>query len=192
MIIYEKKSNRRIFNFQIDFSLRLNHIKKGFALGTYSICKDGKHVIYLDYDNFRIEWLIDELEHFIDKYELSSFYIFSSSHKDGRNNYHVVCFDKVTPEQYNDLVRESNADSLFKNNDMFDLKNSRVLRFSGKTKSSIDSPMFFKKIESNYNYKEKSTAHIRFYQKIFNVDIDDYNGDGNEEINIISYATANL
>lgn len=192
MLIYEKKSNRRFFNFQLDFSMRLTKVKKGFSLGTYSICEDGKHVIYLDYDNFRFEWMKSELECLQNKYLLSPFYILESSNREGIGHYHAVCFDKISAQMYNNIIQNSNADVLFKNNDVFDLKNSRVLRFSAKTESPIQSPKFLCKLDSEFNFFEKSTPHINFYEKIFNFQIDRSNEDYMNNMNIISYITKNL
>jgi len=196
MVIFERKTNNRFFDFQIDFLFRISKIKKGFAIGTYSICNDGKHIIYLDYDNFRFEWLIDELNYLRQRYKLSNFYIFRSSKVGGgKYKHHCVCFDKVTARVYNEIVMESNADMLFKNNGFFDFENARVLRFSSKTKSSIGMPYYHGFLESKYNNKQKSRGHINFYRKMFDIPeehINLKNIDNSEGLRIISYATRNI
>lgn len=196
MIIYEKKSHNRFFDIQLDFVFKISRIKKGFAIGTYSICQDGKHIIYLDYDNFRFEWLLGELKHLKEKFKLSNFYIFRSSQV-GNNLYkhHAVCFDKISARVYNQIVMESNADMLFKHNGFFDLENARVLRFSGKSKSRIGMPYYHGFISSKYQSKSKSNGHMEFYKKMFDIPKKHFNYknvDKSERIQIISYATQNI
>lgn len=186
-LLYSRKSIRRLGNLQIDWNLRVSYIRKGYAIGTYSICKDGKHCIYLDYDSFRIEWLLDELRGIRNKYMLSDFYIFCSSDK---KKYHAVCFDKVNAKLYNLIIEESNVDALFKYNHLFDYENSRVLRFSGK--GEVPMPEFFGVLKSKYHKRIKSFAHINFYKSVFQINdklINYSNHDSSEGLNIISYAT---
>jgi hypothetical protein len=195
-MIFNKKSNTRIGDFQIDFLFRVSKVKKGFAIGTYSICDDGKHVIYLDYDNFRFEWLLDELRMLRDKYKLSTFYVFRSSKDDvGKYKHHVVCFDKINARLYNEIVLSSNADVLFKNNGFFDLENSRVLRFSKKQSSDIGKPYFLCTVSSGYNKYNKSQSHINFYQKMFDINekfVNRLKQDDSKQVRIIRYLTKNI
>jgi len=175
---------------------RVTKVKKGFAIGTYSICQDGKHVIYLDYDNFRFEWLLDEIKYLKERFKLGNFYILRSSKiGGGKYKHHVVCFDKVSARVYNEIVMESNADMLFKNNGFFDLENARVLRFSGKTKSNIGVPRYHGYVNSKHQHRPKSRGHIEFYKKMFNIPDDNLkqkNIDKSEGLRIISYATQNI
>lgn len=194
-IIYQRKSNKRLLNIQIDFLFRVSYAKKGWAIGTYSICKDGRHIIYLDYDNFRFEWLIEELKFLRDKYKLSDFYIFRSSGNAGKYKHHAVCFDKVTAKIYNNIVQDTNSDMLFKNNGMFDLENARVLRFSGKVNSNIAMPYLYGTLRSKYHKKQKSSAHINFYKSVFKITdgvINESGLDGSDGLRVISYATKNI
>jgi hypothetical protein len=190
----EIKSSKSLFDIQLDYSISLKRKKTGFAFGTYSICNDGKHVIYLDYDSFRFEWLLGELRYLIKKFKLSHFYILrSSQYEIGKYKHHAVCFDKVDGKLYDAIVRESNADMLFKNNMFYDLENSRVLRFSAKSNSSIARPYYYAKLVSKFHQRKKSLAHILFYERMFNVKwIDKINHDGNKEVDIISYQTQNI
>lgn len=193
-VIFEKTTMKRYFDFVINFSFKLSKLSTGFAVGTYSICKDGSHVLYFDYDNFRFEWLLDELRHLRDKYKLSNLYIFRSSHKSiGKYKHHVVCFDKCSAREYNDIILSSNADMLFKKNSFFDLENSRVLRFSGKSKSQIGMPVYYGAIKSKYNKRNKSTAHIDFYERMFKFKvINRKKEDKQDDIKIISYSTQHI
>lgn len=192
MIIYENTKLKRFGNFMINFSFRLSHLKTGVAVGTYSICSDGKHIIYLDYDNFREEWLLDELRYLRDKYKLSNFYILSSSLQDKKYKFHAVCFDKVNARLYNEIVLKSNADMLFKKNNFFDNENARVLRFSGKNKSSIKMPKYYGFLKSKFHQRKKSLGHINFYRKMFNMCITNINHDNKDDIQVIRYTTQNI
>lgn len=181
----------RIGNLIIQFSFKIDWIKKGFAVGTYSICKDGKHCIFLDYDNFRYEWMVSELKHLQKKYKLSHFYVFKSS----EFNHHAVCFDKVNARIYNDIVQDSNCDVLFRNNGFFDLENARVLRFTAKTKSLKNMPYFYKIIKSKIDFYPKSSPHINFFRVIYGIDnkLINYKYQDHEVgLRMISYATKNI
>lgn len=193
-VIYQKNKTTRFFNLVVNFNLKFSWLKSGVAVGTYSICEDGKHIIYLDYDNFRYEWLKDELKHLKEKYKLSNFYILRSSKSEtGHFKHHAVCFDKVTAREYNEIVMESNADMLFKKNNFFDLENSRVLRFSAKSKSQIQMPYYHSRIRSKHCKRKKSLAHIGFYNRMFGIkNINRKNHDGKTGIGIIQYTTQNL
>lgn len=182
--------NLNFFKIDLGFTFRLEKKDFSYAIGTYSLCSDGKHCVYLDYDNFREEWLTSEIKFLIEKYKLSDFYIFISSSNLDKVKFHAICFDKLTARYYNDIVMESNADMLFRNNSFFDLQNARVLRFSAKTESQINRPKFHKLIKSPYNLKQKSLSHITFYEKMFDIKIrNKSNNDNINDIGIIKYAT---
>jgi hypothetical protein len=196
MLISELKIHPRILDYQVDITIRLTKYKHGFAVGTYSLCGDGKHVIYLDYDNFRFEWLLQEIKELIEKHKLSNFYVLRSSVAGkGKYKHHAVCFDKVSARHYHEIVNESNADIHFRNNGFFDLENARVLRCSGKSNSCIDAPKFYAVISSQYALKQKSMAHILFYKNMFAIPdtyIDYARADDSTAVNILSYATKNI
>jgi len=182
--------NINLFGIDIGFNFRIQRKDFAYAIGTYSMCSDGKHVVYLDYDNFREEWLFDEMKHLIKEHKLSDIYIFSSSETKKGRSFHCICFDKFKAREYNDLVMGTNADVLFRNNSFFDLQNARVLRFSAKTNSQINRPKLYKVIRSKYSIRPKSLSHILFYERMFGIEIKNKElNDGKNDIGIIKYAT---
>lgn len=151
------KKSFRIGRFELGYSIRCTIRKGAYTVGIYDLCKDGKHVIFLDYDTFRWEWLIDELAYLQDKYLLSDFYIFSSS----LDSYHAVCFDKLVNCELQDVLRETNIDESFFNSVRFDY-GARVLRLFPKGK--ISAPKFSNVIISKHNTRQKSLDHIKAFE----------------------------
>lgn len=166
-----------------------------WVIGSYSICKNGQHVIMLDYDNFKLEWLKEELIYLQKKHKLSDFYIFTSSKIIDRfkiNNFHAICFDKMHGKDYMGILKESNCDSDFKH--FFEFDFTKVLRHSSKMmlkgKVSKPQPQYISTVLSNYNIKKKSLPHIKLYSTLFKIDfINSKNHDNEKDIKIVQYGT---
>lgn len=147
----------RIGRLEFFYNFALRWRRGVYTIGIYDICKDGKHILFLDYDTFRWDWLIDELKFLQNKYKLSDFYIFESS----AGSYHAVCFDKLPNYELHLILRETNVDESFYNAVHFDY-GSRVLRLFPKGKKAP--PRFVKCLESRYNRREKSLDHIETFE----------------------------
>jgi hypothetical protein len=142
------------------------------------------HVIFLDYDRFMLQWLVDELKYFIEKYKLSEFIIMESSPL----SYHAICFSQVTWKEAMTIINESNCDDLYKDAATFDFK-SKVLRTFPKGDTPM--PKFKMIVPSNHNQKTKSLGHINYYKFKFNIqDINETNAINNG-IYQIQYTTKN-
>lgn len=133
------------------------------AEGTYSLCSDGKHIIYLDYDNLDIRAVDLEIKNLQDDFNLGTFYIFQSS----ENSYHAVCLDKVRSKEYEQIIAATNCDLDFKRYNRFNRMASRVLRFSKKNGNNIK----YLYSQISRGHRKKSEAHRIFLNKMFSLDI---------------------
>ena len=184
-----------LFNFETKFNVSFVKKKVGFVIGSYSLCHDGKHVVYLDYDRFRREWMEQELTYLIEKYKLSDFYILSSSSEGVNEKFHAVCFDKTSPKEYQIIAHDSNCDTSFKNINNFDYHNARVLRFSGKSNSKINHPVLISIIKSLYNLRHKSKMHLDMYSKLGFIPehkMNRINQDNSDNVKVVCYTTRNI
>lgn len=152
--------------------------------GIYDICEDGRHVVFLDYDRFKLEWLENEIHYLQNKFKLGDFIILESS----ENSYHAVCFDKLHPREHQKVIDQSNCDEAFKNAPRWDY-GSRVLRAF--PKGNTQKPKYMKIIQSIYNdNREKSKAHHKFFR--LNYDIGDLRHqklDNSVKVYLIDYPT---
>lgn len=151
--------------------------------GLYDICEDGRHVIFLDYDKFRLDWLESEIRYLQKKFKIGDFIILESS----ENSFHAICFDKLHPKQHQKILDQTNCDEAFKNAPRWDF-GSRVLRTF--PKGNTGKPKYIKTIHSKYNNKEKSKAHAKFFALNYNIfDLRVGKHDGSTKVFLIDYPT---
>lgn len=174
-----------IGRWRFQFFISSYKISKVRTQGIYDICSDNsRHVIFLDYDKFRLDWLEAEIRYLQNKFKLGDFVILESS----EDSYHCVCFDKMCGQEHQQVIDQSNCDLAFKNAPRWDY-GARVLRIwdKGNTKK----PKFLKIIKSIYHdNREKSNAHLKFF--CLNYDIKDFrheNLDKTTKVYLIDYPT---
>jgi len=156
---------------------------KNKTIGVYDWVKGGYHVLFLDYDNIHLNWLLQELKRIQEQFKLSNLYIFHSSY----NSYHVVCFDVLTAMETQQIVMTTNCDESFKKAMYYD-HCSRVLRTHAKGKT--DKPIFKGVIPSFYRHRKKSSGHIKFFNFNYDLRIIDCSNENNiYEVKLINYPT---
>lgn len=129
--------------------------KSNPAYGITNRCKDGKYILFLDYDNIPLDWIIDELKYIQIYYKLSSIYIFSTDH-----GFHAICFDKLPLYKVVDIMRSTSIDPNYANIPLKFGRKLWTLRLSKKE----DPIKIVAVIESN-SRREKSYAHSLFIAK---------------------------
>jgi len=149
--------------------------------GTYSLCSDGKHVVYLDYDMLDSEALRIEVKNLQRQYRLGTFYIFESS----TGNHHAICLDKVTPEVYELIISSSNCDPSFKKYNRFNRMASRVLRMSPKADKNVN---YLYKLD-NRSDRIKSLPHADFLEKVYGIEKDSGGYDNSSKLYVCRYQT---
>lgn len=99
----------KLFGYEWAFSRR--RIRTEPVKGITNLCEDGRLCIFLDFDNISIQRLKKEIEFIQNKFDLGTFFIFSSS----ENSYHAVCLDKVSFHQHLKIMRETSVDENYIN-----------------------------------------------------------------------------
>jgi hypothetical protein len=148
--------------------------------GIYDLCEDGLRVVFCDYDMMRLkeEWMTKQLRAIQEEFKLSDFLVFKSSDK----GFHAICFDKCSSKEVNDIITRTSCDSAFKHNWTYDWV-PRVLRTG--PKGGTPAPVFLYTLESKYNRRKKSLAHIKYYENMFGIEINNKtNNDGDKRYGV--------
>ena len=173
----------RVLNYRIQFYISFYKTSNKRTIGIYDICSDSKHVLFLDYDKFRLDWLENELRWLQKTFILSDFIILESS----EGSYHAVCFDKFDLYQHHKIIQTTNVDEAFRNAPRWDY-GSRVLRVlpKGKTRK----PKYITTIYSKHNLRLKSNAHLKFFKHHYDIPfLNNENNDGLGKVYLIDYPT---
>lgn len=187
---------------QFRFSFTIPFIKKTFRTiwqiyrspdiwthGITSRCKDGKHVLFFDYDHMDLPEIIDELKYLQDFFKLSHAYIFEL---DRNKSYHAVILDKFPLKKAYQILEETNVEWAYVNSVRFCRGREWVLRTD--EKGNRPPPKFKAVIKSKHNWRKISTAHRLFLEKyeFYQVPPQKYIREDNiHTIPIVSYNTGN-
>ena len=156
------------------------------TVGMTSRCKDGKHVLFFDFDGLTIQEVIEEIYFMMGRYELSDFYLFENDLDD---SFHAVCLNKFSLSDAMEIIGNSSADRGFKNAPYLFKRRRWVLRVA--QKGDRDKPKFLKRIKSENWLGDISTAHRLFLNAHYSLKIKPYKfEDGfKEDINLCAYNT---
>ncbi len=140
--------------------------------GITSYCKDGMHVLYIDFDDVPL-WLVKEdFKRISEKYNLPDSYLIKTheEEQDGEffGNYHIVSLRKFYANQITQIISETNADANFMTMPLKKKWRSWVLRIGPKRNKS--KPRFAEILKSNSNSKEGiiiSTPHRKFFEAAY-------------------------
>lgn len=144
-----------IFNYQ----MTLRRIPDVTQIGSYSICEDGQHVLYLDYDELPLTIILTELKAIQNLYDIGNIYIIETSKK----KYHAISVDKVNVKEYDEILKWLNVDPNHRKGPKFNNMNSFVLRLN-------DYNNYTMKIIcnlSNRSKREKSKVHAKLLNSRF-------------------------
>lgn len=145
-----------LFNFSLDIVKRGNHSVQGYSNRT----SDGKFVIFLDYDKYKLEWIYDECVRMNAFFGIDHFLIFQSSEK----NFHLVSTCKLNPRTWTELLTSSGCDPAFKNVPRFTSYKSWILRSF--EKGNKEQPRFLKLIHMpNGDNIQCSSPHLKYMLK---------------------------
>lgn len=135
-----------------------------YPVGTYSLCEDGKHVVFIDYDNLPINIINAELLSLQKDFNLGTFYLFETS----KGNYFALCLDKVSIGEYESILQWANCDANFRHGYKYNSMNSFVMRLTPKKEKS---DIRLKQIIPFISLREKSNAHRLLLQYHFDIKI---------------------
>ncbi|MCS7135438.1 MAG: hypothetical protein NZ893_03305, partial [Candidatus Aenigmarchaeota archaeon] len=92
------------------FAFSLLHKPEFATVGVNNICSDGKFVVFLDYDNIKFEYLLEDLEKLSKDYGLSHFIVIKTRDK----SYHAVCLEKFSLPKVQEIIDNSLCDYSYK------------------------------------------------------------------------------
>lgn len=172
------------------FKLKLYKLKKGkvWVEGTTNRCADGRYVLYIDYDRMEQEWVVEELLHLQNVFDLGDIHLFKSS--ESKNGYHAVSFAKLTAYEFIQVLQNSSCDEAFKNVPRFSSTRNWVLR--AWNKGNTEKPKYVGTLPA-FTTRQSSYAHWKAWKLIhpqigkFQPDYHDFSKD----IKIIKYKTSN-
>lgn len=153
----------------ISFSILITRKPDKETYGITSRCKNGSHIILLDFDGLVLEEIEEEIMFLIKEFHLSDFLIFENDRPD---SYHAICLDKFTLYEAIDIISRTSADKGFKKAPILFKQKRWVLRISKKGKRK--KPKFFGIIKSLYDKHEISTAHKKFIEIHYNIKLKKY------------------
>lgn len=140
---------------------------KGFA----SSCIDGKHVLFIDYDEVPRFLVEQDYKRLQKEDKIPKGYLFATREKKDsegflKGNYHVICLSKHNPGHIRDMIMKTHADVNFMSMPLRNIYRNWVLRIG--PKGEKDRPRFLGLIgKDNKNNYEISTAHLDMIEKIY-------------------------
>jgi len=174
------------FGKTIIFRFTIFNTPKVFTTGICSRCKDGKHVIFLDYDHQEINEIYNEIKEIQEKYKLSNAFVFALDRPD---SYHVIILDKFNATQAMEIMQETNVDPDYIGR-IYHKWHEWVLRCEDK--GNRKKPVYNSIIPSKYDNHEISTAHKQFLETYYGIPKIIYlKEDYISELKIVHYNTGN-
>jgi len=152
---------------------------KHYVVGYTNRCDDGKYVLFLDYDNIELSWLLTELNHLIRKYSLGDIYVFESSPR----SFHVICLDKFRREEFLRIAKDTSVDERYIYVPLKYGKGVWTLRLTEKDSKDIK---FVKMLKGN-GMRQQSYAHAKILNKLFNLEIKLIRSDKHEGLILCKY-----
>lgn len=178
----------KFFNTNINLTIYKTY-RTTWTLGIRgSVPSSSRMVLFLDYDEHLLEFIIPEVKYLIQKYHLSSFYILKSSQRP--NGFHVVCIDELTYREHMKIINETSCDEYYRSMPIRTDHHSWVLRILKKAGSP--SPKLIKIIKSPFNTRKKSLAHYLYLKHQHGVMKRPKNLDKNKILYTIQYGTMNF
>lgn len=143
-----------------------------YVAGITNKCRDGRYVIFLDYDQVPEEWVVEEVQFLMTEHLLGDFHIFKTT-----NGYHAICTDKVSLHDLVAVMRDSSTDEAYK---YVPLRRARRVWTLRTTAKDGKKPEFLYTLGGLY-LNQQSKPHNDILRKLYNIEIPTGNEDGEEE-----------
>lgn len=172
------KLNFDVFGFQFGFLAGVRRKRKEPVAGVTNRTADGYYVPFLDYDEMPLDWIEGELSAMQDEFKLGDFYVFES----GAHHYHVVGFDKMTRDGYEQLLARSSCDRDYKKVPFAWGRRVATLRVTDKGGRAI---RFLKVVSTgdwNFQRWEQSRAHKLFFEGVYGIEAPEGRYDNYEKL----------
>jgi len=143
--------------------------KPQITTGVSSLCEDGSHVLFLDYDN-TAKWIVEkESEDLIETEQLPPIYLFKTKEETKSGilvgNYHAYCLIKLNPHEIVRLQQLTSCDQAYKTMPLRNIYRSWVLRLGDKKGSNR--PQYVKTIGTKNLDCHVSTAHLKLLYTLY-------------------------
>lgn len=148
-----------VWRFKIGIALHYEGKKDVF--GYTNRCDDGKFIVFLDYDDIPLSWVMKEISSLQNHFKLGDFYIMQSSD----NSYHAVCFSKVYLKTLMSILYNSSVDENYHRIPFTIGKRLLTLRLSKKNGKGIN---FICKL-NGFDSKLESREHKIFFNNLFDI-----------------------
>jgi len=169
------------------FTWQIYRDPNAWCTGIGSQCKDGRHVLFFDYDSKELKQLLGDLQFLQERWHLSNAYIFAM---DRENSYHAIILDKFSVSKAYTILRDANSDPGHRESVKKVRGHEWLLRTS--PKGERDRPKWRGILKSKYDEHEISTAHKRFIEVNYGVPKLIYKEEDNiDELPVIDYNTGN-
>lgn len=144
------------------------------TMGIYDWVEGGQKVLFLDYDNIRKEWLLQELTRIQREYKLSQIYLFQTRKKneEGDGSFHAICADILSNIEAQRIILQTNCDESFKKAMNYDYC-SHVLRTF--PKGGVASPQYLLSLKSEHTHRKKALGHLRFLEFQYGIPAEEMN-----------------
>lgn len=143
-----------------------------YVAGITNKCRDGRYVIFLDYDEVPREWVEEELKYLCDEHFLKNIHLFRTN-----NGYHAICTEKVSLRTLVKIMRDSSTDAAYLTVPLRRAKKVWTLRTTPK---GGEKPRYIKTIKGDGCVMgcETSSPHDRILEKLYNIKPPTGSGDG--------------
>lgn len=168
---------------QIQLSVQLFPVMKK-AIGWTNRCKDGKYILFMDYDDMEFDELVEESRRLQEDFSLGDFFLISLGRP---GSYHVVCCSKMPIPMLVSILNESSADQAFRNAPRYFQRNRWILRLGKKGERTLPK---LETILRHYSELPESIAHRRFLAKYFDTG-EEFHDPEDNQIEFVSYETGN-
>lgn len=138
--------------------------KPQLVKGVASYCEDGKHVLFIDYDDVPL-WLVrQDYERLQEEFGIPKGYLFTT--KEGEfGNFHVICLAKFFPKQIYDMISITHADVNFMSMPLRNKYRNWILRIGVKRRKNR--PKFVSFIGKKIFKGNVSNAHLKLLEKLY-------------------------
>lgn len=171
-----------------------------FTNGITNVTQDRRFVLFADYDNTNLQVVEEDAEFIQQNYDVGDLIILNSSEEmlnssgDVYGNYHLIGFTKIEFPKLKEILSNLRCDKHFKQGWKYQQR-VWVLRLGYKTdiktKQKVKGkPRFISHIPQTFECeKVYSSAHLTFFNKLYNLRIKKKDIDGSNKIKLIDYVT---
>lgn len=163
-----------LFKRHYSFNFRTYKELNFYVAGITNKCKDGKYVLFLDYDDVPEEWVVEELSFLVKEFFLGDTHLFKTN-----NGFHAICTTKRSLRNIIEVMRDSSTDSAYK---WVPLKRARKVWTLRTTEKDGKKPEFITTVKGNNRADNKeSKPHNEILRKLYSLEIPTSRDDGEED-----------